>query len=121
VTAFLPPSHWRINAELGLSLTLELLRSCRSQERPTTELLARGRLFPPERLARAGRFVDFWGSGGVAPVDEPDAVLAALAPENFLDTDEAETGALIAADLAAAAVDEAVPLPWPSLTGLTQR
>jgi hypothetical protein len=44
-------------------------------------------------------------------VDEPDAVLAALAPENFLDTDEAETGALIAADLAAAAVDEAVPLP----------
>jgi hypothetical protein len=39
----------------------------------------------------------------VAPVDEPDAVMAALAPENFLDTDEAETGALIAADLAAAA------------------
>jgi hypothetical protein len=38
-----------------------------------------------------------------APVDEPDAVMAALAPENFLDTDEAETGALIAADLAAAA------------------
>ena len=38
----------------------------------------------------------------VAPVDEPDAVLAALAPENFLDTDESETGALIAADLAAA-------------------
>ena len=39
----------------------------------------------------------------VAPVDEPDAVLAALTPENFLDTDEAETSALIAADLAAAA------------------
>jgi hypothetical protein len=38
-----------------------------------------------------------------APVDEPDAVMAALAPENFLDTDESETGALIAADLAAAA------------------
>ena len=48
------------------------------------------------------------GSGAVlesavAPVDEPDAVMAALAPENFLDTDEAETGALIAANLAAAA------------------
>jgi hypothetical protein len=39
----------------------------------------------------------------VALVDEPDAVMAALAPENFLDTDKAETGALIAADLAAAA------------------
>ena len=39
----------------------------------------------------------------VAPVDEPDAVMAALAPENFLDTDESETDALIAADLAAAA------------------
>jgi hypothetical protein len=38
-----------------------------------------------------------------APVDEPDAIMAALAPENFLDTDQAETGALIAADLAAAA------------------
>ena len=37
-----------------------------------------------------------------ASVDEPDAVMAALAPENFLDTDESETGALIAADLAAA-------------------
>jgi hypothetical protein len=38
-----------------------------------------------------------------APVDEPDAVMAALAPENFLGTNETETGALIAADLAAAA------------------
>jgi hypothetical protein len=37
-----------------------------------------------------------------APVDEPD-VMAALAPENFLDTNETETCALIAADLAAAA------------------
>jgi hypothetical protein len=38
-----------------------------------------------------------------ALVDEPEAVMAALAPENFLDTDETETCALIAADLAATA------------------
>jgi hypothetical protein len=51
----------------------------------------------------------------VAPVDEPDAVMAALAPEHFLDRDETETGALIAADLAAAAAGETTgsvePLP----------
>ena len=42
-------------------------------------------------------------TASVAPVIEQDAVLAALAPENFLDANEVETIALIREDLAAAA------------------
>jgi ribosomal protein S12 methylthiotransferase accessory factor YcaO len=51
-----------------------------------------------------------------APMDEPDAVRAALAPENFLDTHETETGALIAADLAAAGETTSSVEPLPALT-----
>ena len=42
-------------------------------------------------------------TASVEPVIEQDAVLAALAPENFLDANEVETIALIREDLAAAA------------------
>ena len=42
-------------------------------------------------------------AASVEPVIEQDAVLAALAPENFLDANEVETIALIREDLAAAA------------------
>ena len=54
-----------------------------------------------------------------APVDEPDAVMAALAPENFLDGDEAETCALIAADLAAAGETTGSVEPLPALASET--
>ena len=58
-----------------------------------------------------------------ASVEDPDAVMAALAPENFLDTDESETGALIAADLAAAAgetTSSVEPSPALASEALTQ-
>ena len=56
----------------------------------------------------------------VAPVDEPDAVMAALAPENFLDGHERETCALIAADLAAAAGETTGSVePLPALASET--
>ena len=42
-------------------------------------------------------------SAADAPISEKDAVLVALAPENFLDANEGDTCALIAADLASIA------------------
>jgi hypothetical protein len=55
-----------------------------------------------------------------ASVDEPDTVMAALAPENFLDGHERETCAPIAADLAAAAGETTGSVePLPALASET--
>lgn len=79
-----------VEAEWFMSVSAEVAISTEAPVAETAKLLSLEER--SERIASVEPVV----------IEEQDAVTAALAPENFLDINESETIALIAADLAAA-------------------